>query len=148
MLYQSVQDKHRNSSLRSAKAIHEDLLTNFRTCARGSGICRSFSQELKYWQYSHPPLAWLARCLQKPVLVPSFCLTSITHPTHAPLEITQPAHTGRRSFDVPSTLPHLAGSPSIDRYPHRPTIALPHPVGPGWDRCSPQSYSCPKGRES
>lgn len=40
--------QHRESSLKSARVLHGDLLTNFRACVGKSGICRSLLQPWKY----------------------------------------------------------------------------------------------------
>lgn len=42
--------QHRESSLKSARVLHGDLLTNFRACVGKSGICKSLLQPCKYWK--------------------------------------------------------------------------------------------------
>lgn len=146
MFYQSVQDPEQKQQLEKCQG-KTWRFTNFRTCARVAGICRSFSQDLKSWQDNFPALLqphWPDACQNRYWYVPSTLpATACSIPT-LPCGLSNPTTlAGAPLTWLP--LPHLAGIPSKDRHPHRPTITLPYPVSsPGWDKCHPKVILSPK----
>lgn len=117
--------QHRSSSLNYTWITGGNLLTDYRMCTRGAGICKNFRRGRRCWcHFSCPTSAYLARHLWESVMKLSIYHASMAC-LHCPSVVLR-THLRRYLSKTTSAQPYLAGSLSQTMHPSQER--LPHPL--------------------